>query len=114
MLNEGQRYLFIDRTNSTGQISTLPYLPISLSNGNNSIEVMALLDTGAIVSVIPYETFIQLGAVWENQTHHPAIPNSEILTGCEIGLPSSKFERGLGMRAIPCKVIEEFLGCVGR
>ena len=29
---------------------------------------MALLDTGASVSVIPYEIGIQLGAVWENQT----------------------------------------------
>jgi hypothetical protein len=28
MLNDGQRYPFIDRTNSTGQISTLPYFPI--------------------------------------------------------------------------------------
>ena len=67
MLN-GQRYPFIDRTNSAGQVSTLPYFPIALSNGNNSVEVMALLDTGASVSVIPYEIGIQLGAVWENQT----------------------------------------------
>jgi hypothetical protein len=67
MLN-GQRYPFIDRINSAGQTSTLPYLPITFSNGNNSLEVMALLDTGASVSVIPYEIGIQLGAVWENQT----------------------------------------------
>lgn len=67
MLN-GQRYPFIDRTNSTGQISTLPYFLIALGNGNNSVEVMALLDTGASVSVIPYEIGIQLGAIWENQT----------------------------------------------
>jgi hypothetical protein len=67
MLN-GQRYPFIDRINSLGQTSTLPYLPIVLSNGNNSIEVMALLDTGASVSVIPYEIGVQLGAIWENQT----------------------------------------------
>ncbi len=66
MLN-GQRYPFIDRINSLGQTSTLPYLPIVLSNGNNSIEVMALLDTGASVSVIPYKIGVQLGAVWENQ-----------------------------------------------
>ena len=59
MLN-GQRYPFIDQTNSTGQISTLPYFPIALSNANNSLEVMALLDTGASVSVIPYEIGIQL------------------------------------------------------
>jgi hypothetical protein len=67
MLN-GQRYPFIDRINNSGQTSTLPYLPLTLSNGNNSIEVMALLDTGASVNVIPYEIGIQLGAIWENQT----------------------------------------------
>jgi hypothetical protein len=33
MLNS-QRYPFIDRINSIGQTSTLPYLPIALSNGN--------------------------------------------------------------------------------
>jgi hypothetical protein len=64
----GQRYPFIDRINGAGQTSTLPYLPITLSSGKNSIEVMALLDTGASVSVIPYEIGIQLGAIWENQT----------------------------------------------
>jgi hypothetical protein len=67
MLN-GLHYPFIDRINSIGQTSTLPYLPITLSKGNKSIEVMALLDTGASVSVLPYEIGIQLGAIWENQT----------------------------------------------
>jgi hypothetical protein len=75
MLN-GQRYPFIDRINKLGQTNTLPYLPLTLSNDNNSIaplapkaiEVMALLDTGASVNVIPYEIGIQLGAIWENQT----------------------------------------------
>lgn len=67
MLNT-QRFPFIKRTNSSGQTSTLPYLPLTLSNGNNSVEVMALLDTGASINVLPYAIGIQLGAVWENQT----------------------------------------------
>jgi hypothetical protein len=68
MLN-GQRFSFTERTNNnSGQTSTLPYLPLTLSNGNNRVEVMALLDTGASINVLPYEIGIQLGAVWENQT----------------------------------------------
>jgi hypothetical protein len=67
MLN-GQRFPFTERTNNSGQTSTLPYLPLTLSNGNNRVEVMALLDTGASINVLPYEIGIQLGAVWENQT----------------------------------------------
>lgn len=46
----------------------MPYLPLVLTLGNRSLEVMALLDTGASVNVLPYEIGLQLGAVWENQT----------------------------------------------
>jgi hypothetical protein len=46
----------------------MPYLPITLSNGSNSLEVMALLDTGASVNVLPYQIGLQLGATWEQQT----------------------------------------------
>ena len=67
MLN-GQRFAFTERIDSLGRSSILPYLPITLSNGSNSVEVMALLDTGASVNVLPYEIGIQLGAIWEQQT----------------------------------------------
>lgn len=46
----------------------MPYLPLKLTNGSHSIEVMALLDTGASVNVLPYEIGLQLGATWEDQT----------------------------------------------
>jgi hypothetical protein len=67
MLN-GQRFPFLERRNSSGQTAILPYLPLTLSNSNNRQEVMALLDTGASINVLPYEIGLQLGAVWENQT----------------------------------------------
>jgi len=46
----------------------MPYLPLVLTLGNRSLEVMALLDTGASVNVLPHEIGLQIGAVWENQT----------------------------------------------
>jgi hypothetical protein len=65
---DGQRFSFTERTDSLGRSVILPYLPLTLSSGNASVEVMALLDTGASVNVLPYEIGIQLGAVWEAQT----------------------------------------------
>ena len=65
---DGKRFPFIERTNSLGLSSTLPYLPITLTYINRSVEAMALLDTGASVNVLPYEIGLQLGAVWEEQT----------------------------------------------
>lgn len=66
MLN-GQRFPLIERTNSMGLSSTMPYLPITLTYRGQAIESMALLDTGASVNVLPYEIGLQLGAVWEDQ-----------------------------------------------
>ena len=55
------------RSNRFGQTSIMPYLPIILSNGNQTREVMGLLDTGASVNVLPYEIGLELGALWEEQ-----------------------------------------------
>ncbi len=66
MLDE-QRYSFTERTDSIGQSVIMPYIPLTLTLGDRSVEVTALLDTGASVNVLPYEIGIQLGAVWENQ-----------------------------------------------
>jgi hypothetical protein len=65
---DGQRFPFTERTDSLGRSNIMPYLPLILTYGNCSVEVMALLDTGASVNVLPYEIGVQLGAVWENQT----------------------------------------------
>ena len=63
----GQRFPFIERTNSVGLSSVMPYVPITLSYRNRSTEQLALLDTGASVNVLPYLVGLQLGAVWEDQ-----------------------------------------------
>ncbi len=65
---DGRRFPFIKRSNSLGLSSTMPYLPLTLTYKNRSVEIMALLDTGASVNVLPYEVGLQLGAVWEEQT----------------------------------------------
>lgn len=67
MLNS-KRFPFIERVNQAGLSSEMPYLPIALTYGTQSIETTALLDTGASVNVLPYQIGLQLGAVWENQT----------------------------------------------
>ncbi|MBD2195481.1 MULTISPECIES: retroviral-like aspartic protease [Calothrix] len=65
---EGKRFPFIERSITVGVSSAMPYLPLTLSFRNRAIEVMALLDTGASVNVLPYEIGLQLGAIWEEQT----------------------------------------------
>jgi hypothetical protein len=89
---DGQRFSFTEQTDSLGQSVIMPYLPLILTSGDRSVEVMALLDTGASVNVLPYAIGLQLGAVWENQT--VSIPLSGNLARSEArGLVLSKIRR---------------------
>jgi len=54
MLN-GQRFNFTEKVDSSGRSLIMPYLPLRLTHRSQSIEVMALLDTGASVNVLPYD-----------------------------------------------------------
>lgn len=65
---DGQRYSFTERRDNLGRSVIMPYIPLTLTLGDRSLEVTALLDTGASVNVLPHEIGLQLEAVWENQT----------------------------------------------
>ena len=46
---------------------SMPRLPMEISVGGRSIRVEGLVDTGAAVSVLPYNYGLALGVVWEKQ-----------------------------------------------
>lgn len=63
-----KRFNFVEKSNSAGETSLVPYLPLTLSFRNTSISTSGLLDTGASVNVLPYEIGIQLGLNWDDHT----------------------------------------------
>ncbi|MBD2607147.1 hypothetical protein H6G81_22100 [Scytonema hofmannii FACHB-248] len=62
------RFGFTEVNSELGALSTFPYLPLTLTYQNHSLNVSGLLDTGSSVNVLPYEIGLRLGAVWERQT----------------------------------------------
>jgi hypothetical protein len=62
-----RRYPFQPKRDEFGVLADVPYLPLTLTYQNRSVEVMGLLDTGSSVNVLPYNIGIQLGAIWEEQ-----------------------------------------------
>ena len=62
-----RRYPFQPKRDEIGVLAEVPYLPLTLTYQNRSVEVMGLLDTGASVNVLPYNVGVQLGAIWEEQ-----------------------------------------------
>jgi len=64
---KGRRYSFHPKRDEFGVLADVPYLPLTLTYQNRSVEVMGVLDTGASVNVLPYNVGVQLGASWEDQ-----------------------------------------------
>ena len=66
------------------EFDSLPRLSLRLSNGHQSVTAVGLVDSGATVSVLPYELGVRLGGVWDNRHanlrlsgnlgHQPAMP----------------------------------------
>lgn len=67
MTENGRQYPFVTRTGGTGPSGLMPMLPIKLT-AMESIEVYALLDTGATVNVLPFSCGTNLGFEWNRQT----------------------------------------------
>ena len=62
------RFPYIDVDPAHPGASRLPYVPLTFSNGQATVALSGLLDTGATVNVLPYPVGIQLGLVWTQQT----------------------------------------------
>ena len=69
---------------SQDAFDSLPRLPLRLRTDSRAIDVVGLVDSGATVSVLPYEVGLQLGVVWDDRRanirlactlgHQPAMP----------------------------------------
>lgn len=78
------RFKYSTTDPSQNEFDSLPRIPLILSQGNLSIEVVGLVDSGATVNVLPYDIGVQLGGIWDdkkaiiqlagNLQHQPAIP----------------------------------------
>ncbi len=67
-MHNAQRLNFTEGFDTFGVPDALPQLPILLTYRGASVEVSALLDTGASVNVLPHSLGVQLGGVWDEQT----------------------------------------------
>jgi hypothetical protein len=61
-------YNFRSTNPEFGEAGFLPYLPLTLINGQHSLATSGLLDTGATVNVLPFSAGVDLGYIWEQQT----------------------------------------------
>jgi hypothetical protein len=67
-MRNAERYPFTVTNSALGEAGLQPSLPLTLTYQEHSLTVSGLLDTGAMVNVLPYQVGVDLGAVWEQQT----------------------------------------------
>ena len=66
-MHSAARYPFLPIEGILGEAGLQPRLPLTLTYQDQSVAVSGLLDTGAMVNVLPYPVGVDLGAVWEHQ-----------------------------------------------
>lgn len=49
---------------SQNELDSLPRVPLVLRRGDQIVEGLGLVDSGATINVLPYEIGLQLGGVW--------------------------------------------------
>jgi hypothetical protein len=82
------RFKYSTTSPTQNEFDRLPRLSLSLRREDRIVELIGLVDSGATVSVLPYELGLQLGGVWEdrraviqlagNLGNQPAMPFSAI------------------------------------
>ena len=66
-MNSAEQFAFKVADSRLGEASYRPMLSLELVYRGRSVIVDGLLDTGAMVNVLPYHLGLALGAVWEQQ-----------------------------------------------
>ncbi len=74
------------------ELQRMPLLPVTLFYGGQELEVTALVDSGAMMNVIPYRVGLEMGLVWDDsQTNislggaFRGVPAMSIVIGGQIG-----------------------------
>lgn len=67
-MSVAKQFPYVETDPSLGTASAMPYVPLTLEFDGNVASASALVDSGAALSVMPYNIGVQLGAVWEQQT----------------------------------------------
>ena len=65
-----ERFPYCDRNPASGGLDLMPDLPIVLRHQSHSLSVVALVDSGASISVLPYSFGVQIGFDWNAQKAH--------------------------------------------
>lgn len=60
------RFRYSTSDPSQNEFDSLPRVPLILRRQSHTVEAIGLVDSGATVSVMPYELGLQLGATWND------------------------------------------------
>ncbi|MBI2806467.1 MAG: retroviral-like aspartic protease [Planctomycetes bacterium] len=69
-MNAVEQFPYCDRNPASAGLDLMPDLPIVLRHQTHSLSAVALVDSGASISVLPYSLGVQLGLDWNSQKAH--------------------------------------------
>lgn len=61
------RFPYTTAAPTQNEFDSLPRLPLTLQLDRRQVEAIGLVDSGATVNVLPYDTGLQLGGEWDDR-----------------------------------------------
>ena len=68
MMPQAMQFPYRALNPAAGSAGLFPILPIQLALGPQTVSALGLVDSGALVNVLPYDLGLQLGFDWDKQT----------------------------------------------
>ncbi len=68
MKRPGAQFPYVSSEPTPAESDFRPFMPIELAISSHQISAMALVDSGAMTNVLPYDLGVQLGADWHRQS----------------------------------------------
>lgn len=65
-MSQPERFSYAHDRGETGDFGLRPWLPVKLGRQGHSRQTNALLDTGSMVNVLPYQVGLSLGLDWDS------------------------------------------------
>jgi hypothetical protein len=76
-----ERFPYQDRNPASGGLDLMPDMPILLRNQSTTVPTHGLVDSGALINVLPHSLGLQLGLIWDKQ--HTVLTLGGVLVGVQ-------------------------------
>lgn len=98
-MSVSERFQYVLKPGGNGPVDMFPLLPMRLALGSRAIDVMALIDSGATISSLPYDLGLTFGQSWNR------LPQQLFVGGAHGSAPAKRLDLMATIGSLPPRLL---------